>query len=206
MNLLHHLVVTEKLREMLLWPRSDQGQMLLGAIAPDAHTEVPGLTRAALHPETGDDPVAYTLDLAGPENCASDSSCRVFLVGVIAHIVTDEMTRRNNYHLPPHAPSGFQPVAFEDGEASEIAAVIDIGEITGSLMRASSQCALGPVPPGAVDRKRWQVLGRWPLTEGRGEYLVAEPLLTVARHCAGEALMRMYRSDAGADLLGGWRP
>ncbi len=202
MNLLHHLLVAENLREKLQWSPSVRGQMLLGAIAPDAHTEVPGLGRSTFHPKPGNDPVAATLKLAEPSGCPTHGRRRAFIVSVIAHLVADELTRRHDYHLPPHAPTGFQPIESEDFDAP---GVIDVGALVRSLMRVRSDCSLGPLGSDAIDRKRWEVLGRWPLTEPRDRYLVVEPLFTLVRHCTGEALMRMYRSDAGAALLGSWR-
>jgi len=202
MNLLHHLVVAETLREKLLWSPALRGQILLGAIAPDAHTEVPGLGRSMFHPKPGEDLVASALDLASGSGCPTHKPGRVFLVSVIAHLVADELTRKHDYHLPPHAPTGFQPVEFEDFDAP---GVINTAAITRSLMRVRSECSLGPLHADAIDRKRWEVLGRWPLADGPDRCLIVEPLLTLVRHCAGEALMRMYRSDAGAALLGSWR-
>jgi hypothetical protein len=198
-NLLHHLVVAEQLRETLRWSPCRRGQMLLGAIAPDAHTEVPGLGRSMLHPGPGEDVVAWALELIGPSCSPMDASGRAFIVSVIAHLVADRLTRQHDYHLPPHAPTGFQPIAPEDLAAPD---AIDIGAVGRALMRTPSECALGPLPPDAIDRKRWEVLGRWPLTEGRGSYLVVEPLSTLVRHCTGEALMRIHRSREGAALLG----
>lgn len=202
MNLLHHLVVAETLRDRLLWSEAMRGQMLLGGIAPDAHTEVPGLGRSLFHPKPGEDVVATMLELAAPTGCPTGARGRAFLVSAIAHVVADELTRRHDYHLPPHAPTGFQPVESEEFDAPN---VLDVGALSRSLMHAKSDRALGPLQPDAIDRKRWEVLGRWPLTEGRGRYLIVEPLATLVNHCAGEALMRMYRSQAGAELLGSWR-
>ncbi|MFP4248242.1 MAG: hypothetical protein ACLFU7_01210 [Armatimonadota bacterium] len=202
MNLLHHLVVAEKVRDTLGWSRSLRGQMLLGAIAPDAHSEVPGIGRSALHPRRGEDAVTFILKLTDRGRCPADASGRAFAVSAIAHVVADELTRRHDYHLPPHAPTGFQPI---EGDALDGHFVIDIRAITRSLMRAPSECSLGALSATAIDRKRWEVLGRWPLTEGHGSYLVVEPLAGLARHCANEALMRMFRSAAGAALLGSWR-
>lgn len=203
MNLLHHLVVGETLREALLWPTSLRAQVLLGSIAPDAHTEVPGLDRTIFHPAPEEDVVARVLEMTEPFDCMRTRRGRAFAAAAIAHVVADWLTREHRYHLPPHAPEGFQPV---EGERADAPNVIDLTAMTRSLMRARSVCGLGPMSPGAIDRKRWELLGRWPLSDGGGLYLVVEPLATVARHCAGEALTRMYRSDAGASLLGSWRP
>ena len=159
--------------------------------------------RPALQPaDRGGDIVAATLKLAAPTKCADDRGERAFLVSAIAHLVADELTRKHDYHLPPHAPTGFQPVEAEDFDDP---GVIEIAAIARPLVRTASECALGPLHQEEIDRKRWEVLGRWPLSEGRGRYLVVEPLATLVRHCAGEALMRMYRSEAGAALLGSWR-
>lgn len=203
MNLLHHLLVGETLREKLLWPASLRGPMLLGAIAPDAHTELPGLGRSTFHARPDDDVVTAMLELAAPSGCPTHPTGRAFLVSAIAHVVADQLTHKHEYHLPPHAPTGFQPVEATDLDAPN---VMEIRPITRSLMRARSEYSLGPLRPEAIDRKRWEVLGRWPLTEGSGRYLIVEPLFTLVGHCAGEALMRMYGSEAGAALLGSWRP
>ncbi len=199
MNLTHHLLVAESLRGSLLWPSRLRGQMLLGAIAPDAHTEVPGLGREVLRPAV--DVVETVLGLAGPSSGRS-ARCRAFAVSVVAHLVADELTRPHRYHLPPHAPTGFVQVPDADAGAPN---VLDIGPIVRSLIRERSICALGPLEPAAVDRKRWEAVGRWPLREGDGHFLVVEPLASVVSECAAEALERMYRCEAGAALLGSWR-
>ncbi|MFW6155725.1 MAG: hypothetical protein ACOC7J_00285 [Armatimonadota bacterium] len=203
MNLLHHLVIGERLRQKLQWPNSLRGQMSLGSIAPDAHTEVPGLGRSAFHPRAGSEPVDAVLGQMRPADWLDQSRGRAFAVAVIGHLVADELTRRHDYHLPPHAPAGFQPVENEDFDDPD---VIDITGITRSLMYAHSKYGLGVLRPEAIDRKRWEVLGRWPLTERRGRYLVVEPLATLVGHCTGEALTRMYGSQQCASLLGSWRP
>jgi hypothetical protein len=202
MNLLHHLVVAEKLRTTLGWSPSLRGQMLLGAIAPDAHSEVPGIGRAMLHPRQGDSAVTFILKLAEQGGIPDNARSRAFVVSAIAHVVADQLTRRHDYHLPPHAPTGFQPI---EGDDFDTYFVIDVRAINRSLMRTSSEYSLGALPAAAIDRKRWEVLGRWPLTEKHGRYLIVEPLAGLARHCAGEALMRMFRSSAGAALVGSWR-
>ena len=199
MNLLHHMLVSESVRCSLLWPCKLRGQMLLGAIAPDAHTEVPGLGREMLHPTA--DIVESVLDIAEPLNMRRER-CRAFVVSVIAHLVADELTRPHRYHLPPHAPAGFLPVPDTEAGAPN---VLDLEPITRSLIRAKSKCALGPLEPAAIDRKRWEVLGRWPLTEGEGHFLVVEPLAAVVDECAAETLERLYHSEQGAALLGSWR-
>jgi len=203
MNLVHHLVVAEMLRERLLWPASLRGQMLLGAIVPDAHTEVAGLGRAHLHPAPGEDAVAMVLARIAPAHCLSRRPGRAFAVSCVGHLVADELTRTHTYHLPAHAPTGFLQV--DRLEEHDLRPVFDMERLARSLMRAEVVCTLAPLRADALDHKRWELLGRHPLTGGRGTFVVVEPLATVARRCAEEALMRLYASDQGAELLGGWR-
>lgn len=201
MNLVHHLVVAESLREKLQWPRTLRGAILLGAIAPDAHAQRPGLGRGRFHPPQGTDPVPFILKLIKLE-CLHSAQGRAFAASCIAHVVADEITRPLNYHLPPHAPGGFLPVPEGDRQSADI---INIEGIMRSLMRAKVPCMLGPIGSREIGAHKWLVLGRFPFTESWRHALVVEPLASLARHCADEALMRMYSSDAGARLLGAWR-
>lgn len=202
MNLLHHLVVAQILHEKLGWPQRLRGAMLLGAIAPDAHTEMEGLDRSIFHPAEGSDAVDFTLNRIDPPSAVSDAQGKAFAVSCIGHLVSDQMTRSNKYHLPPHAPTGFQPVngpAGADGEAL----ILDAGAVVRDLMRAEAPCLPSPLTLDALDAKRWEVLARYPLVEGEGLFLIVEPLASVARECAAATLTAIIASDLGANLLAG---
>lgn len=198
MNLLHHLLVAERLRERANIPEELRGQMLLGAIAPDAHTEDPDVGRADLH-LTGD-LVEGVLRLM---ECYFDAErrCAAFTVSVIAHLVADESTRPPRYRLPHHAPTGL--ISAEDApDAVKAAGLADIAALRGALIVTRSECPLGTLPAAAVGRKRWQLLERWPLSGDLGRAVVLEPLAMVVAECADETLARLYGSHEGAALLG----
>ncbi len=177
--------------------------MLLGAVAPDAHTETGGIDRSMLHPPEGEDAVAFVLDRIRPRSCLETPEGAAFSVSCVGHLVADEMTRGHAYHLPPHAPTGFQPVREVVGDDEELE-IIDFGELVRDLMRAEMPCLLSPLTWDAVDGKRWELLTRYPFDEGEGLFLVVEPLATLARECAAETLTRLVRSDRGAELVGSW--
>lgn len=201
MNLLHHLVVSELIFEKLRLKARLRPAMLLGAIAPDAHTEINGIDRTMLHPEQGTDPVGFVLDRLEPRSCIEDGAGRAFAISCIGHLVADEMTRENGYHLPPHAPSGFQPLEGRP-RAEDRLQIIEAGPLVRDLMRATMPCSLPPVSFDAVDSKRWEVLGRYPFSEREGSFLVVEPLASVARECTAETLTRIVASPRGRKLIG----
>ncbi len=130
MNLLHHLLVAENMRQKLLWPTSVRGPALLGAIAPDAHSEVPGVGRAGVHPRPNSDVVAEVFDRIDTSMCNNSTHGRAFAASVVSHLVADQLTRRHDYHLPAHAPTGFQPVEDEGFESPH---VIEIADFTRAL-------------------------------------------------------------------------
>ncbi len=201
MDLVHHLVVAELLRERLLWGAEVRAQTVLGARAPDAHSFAPEMGREPLHPAPGEDHAAFVLGALEPEDCLERPAARAFAVSCVAHLVADEITRERKYHLPPHAPPGFVPLA--DFARPAPGSCIDAQAISRSLMRAPVTCWLRPLTPEMIDRKRWEVLGRPPLDQGSGVFVVVEPLATVAQHCADEALIRLRGSGDGVLLLGG---
>jgi hypothetical protein len=202
MNLLHHVLVAEHLRERISIPEELRGEMLLGAIAPDAHTEDPDVGRADLH-LTGD-LVEGVLRLMERYPDA-ERRCAAFTVSVIAHLVADEITRPPRYRLPDYAPTGL--ISAEDApDGIEAAGVADIAAIRRTLIATRSECPLGRLPAAAIGRKRWQLLERWPLSADLGRALVLEPLATVVAECADEALARLYQSHEGAALLGDCYP
>lgn len=204
MNLLHHLVVADILHDRLRWPRRVRGAMMLATIAPDAHTEMGGAGRSMLHPPEGEDPVQFVLERIRPRSCLRESEGRAFALSCVGHLVADEMTRGHAYHLPPHAPTGFQPIEEIVDEDPGLV-IIDVGEWMRDLIRAEMPCMLSPLTWDAVDSKLWEVLARYPFDEEEGLFLVVEPLATVARECAVETLTRVVRSERGARLVGSWR-
>ncbi|GEM_PF-6232260 len=202
MNLLHHLLVTEQLRERIGMPGGTRGQMLLGAIAPDAHTEDPSVCRPDLH-LTGN-LVEGVLRLM--DGCpGAEGRCEAFAVAVIAHLVADEITRPPRYRLPDYAPTGL--IAPEDApDRVEAACIVDITALRRALIMTRSHCPLGPLPAAATGRKRWQLLQRWPLSADLRRAVLVEPLATVVAECADETLARLYGSREGAALLGACYP
>ncbi len=200
MNLVHHLLVAERMRERLGWEAELRGQMLLGALAPDAHSLRPGMGRAALHPEPGEDHAAFVVRAIAPPGSLDVASGRAFAVSCVGHLVADELLRGHACHLPPHAPSGFAEAPASGPDAPGMH--FDAEAVARCLMRASVLHWLEPLTPEMIDGKRWETLGRYPLSDAQGSYLVVEPLATVVRYAADQALMRMYDSEAGRRLLG----
>lgn len=199
MDLVHHLIVADRLRARLgaAYPR---GALLLGALAPDAHSLQPGLGRACVHPPDGADHVGFIIDALEPPDALTVAAGRAFALGCICHLVADELTRTNPYHLPPYAPKGF--LAAPPGARPTPARTIKVTETARLLARIAVCHRLRPLTPELIDGKRWETLGRFPLTGGRGLMLIVEPLATVAEHCAEETLRRIQASEHAAALLG----
>ncbi len=204
MNLLHHLIVADILHDRLRRPARLRGVMLIGAIAPDAHTERSGVDRSMLHPSSEEDAVAFILDRIVPQSCLDEPEGRAFALACVSHVIADEMTRRHDYHLPPHAPTGFRPIE-EPEAASDALQTVDVAALVRELMRAEPPCLLRPLTRDAIDTRRWELLGRYPLDQETGCFQVVEPLASVARNCAVETLTRLARSEPGAKLIGSWR-
>ncbi|MGD9498646.1 MAG: hypothetical protein AB7Y46_20295, partial [Armatimonadota bacterium] len=100
---------------------------------------------------------------------------------------------------PPHAPSGFAPAPeFWRPEAKYR---LDVGALVRCLVRARVRYWLRPLTPEAIDAKRWEVLGRYPLDLGTGVFVVVEPLASAAQHCTDQTLLRLSGSDVGLRLL-----
>lgn len=199
MNLVHHLVVAELLREQLGWGSELRAPMLLGAIAPDAHSLRPGMGRAALHPERGADLAQFVVQAIAPPHSLDTGAGRAFAVGCVSHLVADELTRPNRYHLPPHAPTGFVPVPA--GTTGSPSPCLDVGEIVRCLTRAEVEHWLRPLTPEMIDAKRWETLGREPLRRGAGIFLIVEPLAAVADHCVVQTQIHLKSSPVGRSLL-----
>ncbi len=198
MNLVHHLIVAERLRELLQWPHAMRGPMLLGAIAPDAHTDAPGIDRQSTH-RTNEEPIEAVISALRPEGCLETPAGRAFAVSAIGHLVADRMTRSNRYHLPPHAPGGF--VAADETEGVPQRAIFEARGVSRILMRARVDCWLDPLTPDAIDRKRWEILGRYPLRDADGDVVVVEPLLTIVGLAAARTASAIHGSDQWSRLL-----
>jgi len=200
MNLVQHLLVAERMRERLGWGAELRGQMLLGALAPDAHSLRPGMGRAALHPEPGEDHAEFVVRAIAPPGSLGDAGGRAFAASCVGHLVADGLLRGRACHLPPHAPSGFAEVPSCTTDTP--GACFDAEAIARSLMRAPVVHWLEPLTPAMMDGKRWETLGRFPLKDATGIYVAVEPLATMAQYAADQALARMYDSEAGRLLVG----
>jgi len=200
MNLVHHLLVAERMRARLGWGAELGGQMLLGALAPDAHSLRPGIGRAALHPEPGEDHAEFVVRALAPPGSLEDAAGRAFGASCVGHLVSDELLRGHAYHLPPHAPSGFAEIPRCTTDMPGMC--FDADAIARCLMRAPVRHWLEPLAPEMIDAKRWETLGRFPLKGATGVYVVVEPLATVAQYAADQALARMYDSNEGRLLVG----
>lgn len=199
MNLVHHLIVADRLRDGL-GAACPRGPLLLGALTPDAHSLRPGLGRACVHPPDGGDHIGFVVGALEPPDALSSAAGRAFALGCICHLIADELTRTNRYHLPPHAPTGF--MAMPPAARPSPQRTLDPAETTRVLMRARVEHWPRPLTPEMIDGKRWETLGRFPLSGGRGLMLIVEPLATVAVHCAEETLRRIHASEHAAALLG----
>jgi len=199
MNLVHHLIVADRLRERVGGARCPRGPLLLGALTPDAHSLQPGLGRACVHPPDGADHVGFVIGALEPPDALDSAAGRAFALGCICHLVADESTRTNRYHLPPHAPSGF--MALPPAARPSPQRTLDVMETARLLMRARVHHWLRPLSDELIDGKRWETLGRFPFEGGRGLMLIVEPLAGVAAHCAGESLRRIHASEHAAALL-----
>jgi len=200
MNLVQHLLVAERMRARLGWGAELRGQMLLGALAPDAHSLRPALGRAVLHPEPGEDHAAFVVRVIGSPGSLDDPGGRAFAASCVGHLVADELLRGHAYHLPPHAPSGFAHLSSRIADTPGMC--FDAEAIARCLTRAPVRHWLDPLTPEMIDAKRWETLGREPLKGASGVYAVVEPLATMAQYAADQALTRMYDSEAGRLLVG----
>lgn len=200
MNLVHHLIVADRLLDCLGASRFPRGPMLLGALTPDAHSLRPGLGRACVHPPDGDDHVGFVVGALEPADALRSADGRAFALGCICHLVADELTRSNRYHLPPYAPTGFMEVPHAARPLPR--RIFDVPRTARTLMRARAEHWLRPLSPELIDGKRWETLGRYPLCSGRDLMIIVEPLATVAVHCALETLRRIHASPHVAALLG----
>ena len=173
--------------------------MLLGALAPDAHTEAPDLDRTCLHPEPGEDLAAYVTEKLTPPDALDDPEGRAFAVSCVAHLVADDMTRHRPYQLPESAPTGLVPVA--EASAASTWHTVDIPAIRHALRTAPAKYALRPLTPAMIGAKREKTLERSPLCDGVGLFVVVDALGEVIDEVIAETLCRLRAAEPGAVLL-----
>lgn len=191
----------ELLRRALDWPESARGQILLGALAPDAHTEAPDLDRTCVHPEPGEDLVTYVTNKLTPPDALDDLAGRAFAVSCVAHLVADEMTRLRPYRLPEAAPTGL--VQLAEATAASASHTVDIPAIRHALGAAPAKYALRPLTPAMIDAKREKTLERSPLCDGVGLFVVVDPLGEVIEQVIAQALGLLREAEASTLLLDG---
>lgn len=160
------MVASERLRLRLALPESLRGQMMLGALAPDAHTETEHYDRTWLHPTPGTDPVAYVVTRLRPPDALDDPEGRAFALSVTAHLLGDEMFRRGP-ELSNHAPLGL--IADRDG-------ALDLPGMREDLTGARPRFGLEPLTAREVASKRTVALERPPLAAAAQPYAMAPEL------------------------------
>lgn len=192
-------MVSEFLRRALDWPEPVRGQMLLAALASDAHTEAPDLDRTCVHPEPGEDVVAYVVGKLTPPDALDDPEGRAFVVSCVAHLVADEVTRHRRYELPESAPTGLAQIS--EATAASSSRTVDIPAMRRALRTAPAKYALRPLTAAMIGAKRDQTLERTPLGAGVGLFVVVNPLAEVIEEVIATTLGRLRAGKAGALLL-----
>jgi hypothetical protein len=132
------MAASERLRIELNWPESARPQMMLGALAPDAHTEAPDYDRTSLHPEPGTDIAAYVIEKITPEGALDEFEGQAFALSVIAHLVADEFTRPLPADMPWDADRVYRPP-----RETETALVLDWPVMRRDLQRAAPLYGMG---------------------------------------------------------------
>lgn len=188
-NLLHHLIAAECLRLRLELPEPVRGQMLLGALAPDAHTEAEGYDRTWLHPRPGVDPARYVTSKLRPQEALAEPEGRAFALAALAHVVADALLRRGP-NLPPGAGMGLKATS-RDG--------LDLPAMRRDLLAAPARFSLGPLTPAQIAAKRAVVLGRPPLADADGPCTMIPELAEAMAAIVRETLALA----AGSPLLPG---
>jgi len=154
------MAASERLRIELNWPESVRAQMMVAALAPDAHTEAPGYDRTWLHPEPGTDIAAYVIEKITPEDALEQFEGQAFTLSVIAHLVADEFTRPLPADMPWDADSAYRPAT-----ETEPALVLDWPAMRRDLQQAPPRYGLAPLTARQIVAKRRDALVRSPLTD-----------------------------------------
>lgn len=154
------MAASERLRIELDWPENVRAQMMLGALAPDAHTEAPGYDRTWLHPEPGTDIAAYVIEKITPEDALDELEAQAFALSVIAHLVADEFTRPLPADIPWDAGSTYRLPS-----ATDTAFVLDWPAMRRDLQQAPPRYGLAPLTAEQIVAKRRDALMRSPLTD-----------------------------------------
>ena len=196
-NLLHHLIVSECLRQRLGWPESVRGQMMLGALAPDAHTESPDHDRTYLHPRPGTEVAGYAIGKITPPWALDEREGRAFAVSVIAHLVGDVGGREMVKGLPAGVPNGIVPVGNANAHGRW---VVHLPAMRRDLVRATARYGMDPITAEQIVEKRRDVLVREPLASAAGPFVAAEEMQHVIDTVITDTL-RLIHGGGAAYLL-----
>ena len=194
------MAAAERMRIELGWPESVRAQMMLAALAPDAHTEAPGYDRTSLHPEPGTDVAAYVIAKIRPEEALGQSEGQAFALSVIAHLVADEFTRPLPTDMPWDADSAYHP-------ATETETVLDWPAMRRDLQKAEPLYGMDPLTAEQIVAKRRDALARSPLADARIPLAAAPAMARVLDAVVSETLRRVadgpvdsWRRSQGASV------
>jgi len=194
------MAASERLRIELNWPESARPQMMLGALAPDAHTEAPDYDRTSLHPEPGADVAAYVIGKITPEGALEQFAGQAFALSVVAHLVADEFTRPLPADMPWEADSAYRPV-------SEAAPVLDWPAMRRDLQRAAPLYGMAPLTAEQIVAKRRDALARSPLADAQSPLVAATEMARVLDAVVAETLrlvedgpVASWRRGSSADV------
>ncbi len=196
------MAASERLRIELNWPESARPQMMLGALAPDAHTEAPDYDRTSLHPEPGTDIAAYVIEKITPEGALDEFEGQAFALSVIAHLVADEFTRPLPADMPWDADSVYRPA-----RETETALVLDGPAMRRDLQRAAPLYGMAPLTAEQIVAKRRDALARSPLADAQSPLVAATEMARVLDAVVAETLrlvedapVASWRRGSSADV------
>jgi len=192
------MAMSERLRIELNWPVSVRGQMMLGALAPDAHTETTSYDRTWLHPEPGTDVVSYVVDKIRPCKALAEAEGRAFAASIMAHILADEVGRPFPVKLPEHAPSGFVPVSEA---AAHLQYQFSLPGMRRDLTEVEAVYGMAPLSADEIGRKRRAALSRPPMSDAAGPYVAVDEMARVIDDVVSETLRQIRAHRRAAELL-----
>ena len=178
------MAASERLRIELSWPESVRAQMMLAALAPDAHTEAPGYDRTSLHPEPGTDIAAYVIEKITPEDALEQFEGQAFALSVIAHLVADEFTRPLPANMAWDADSAYRP-------ATEAAPVLDWPAMRRDLEGAAPLYGMDPLTAEQIVAKRRDALARSPLADAQAPLVATTEMARVLDAVVARTLRRV---------------
>ncbi len=180
------MAAAERLRIELNWPGSARPQMMLGALAPDAHTEATGYDRTSLHPEPGADVAAYVIEKITPEGALEQFEGQAFALSVIAHLVADEFTRPLPADMPWDADSAYPPAS-----ETETALTLDWPAMRRDLEQAAPLYGMSPLTAQQIVAKRRDALARSPLADAQAPLVTTTEMARVLDAVVAETLRRV---------------